>query len=77
LTRIQEIMESDVTIVTDEQRLRPWKSEVFRLVGDDSFIGSATGWHPEHTLEEGLRETVTWFRNPENLKKYKADIYNL
>jgi NAD dependent epimerase/dehydratase len=75
--RIQDIMQSDVTSITEEQRLRPEKSEVFRLIGDDSLIYSMTGWRPDYSLEQGLRKTVNWFMNPENLKKYKAEIYNL
>jgi len=66
-----------VTIKQEEQRLRPENSEVFRLFGDNSKLFEYTGWKPETTLEEGLRETIEWFKQPENLKQYKADIYNI
>lgn len=77
LDTIKNIMESDVVFVTDEQRLRPEKSEVFRLWGDNTLITSLTGWKPEYDINTGLKETINWFLNPENLKKYKANIYNV
>lgn len=76
LETIARIMESDVRYVTDAERLRPASSEVFRLCGDNSLIMSLTDWRPRHTLEEGLRQTIEWFTKPENLAKYKSDIYN-
>jgi NAD dependent epimerase/dehydratase len=77
LNLIKEIMQSDVKFITDEQRLRPSNSEVFRLWGDNSLICSLTTWKPEYTIVQGLKETVEWFMKGENLKKYKAGIYNL
>jgi NAD dependent epimerase/dehydratase len=65
------------SIVSDNQRLRPEKSEVFRLFGSNEKIKKYTGWDQQFTLEKGLEETITWFRNPENLKMYKANIYNV
>lgn len=76
LETIARIMDSDVRYVTDAERLRPASSEVFRLCGDNSLITSLTDWRPRHTLEEGLRQTIEWFTKPENLAKYKSDIYN-
>ena len=76
LETIARIMNSDVRYVVDPQRLRPSKSEVFRWCGDNRKIQSLTGWHPQVTLEEGLRRTIEWFLNPANLAKYKAGIYN-
>ena len=64
-------------IITDDIRLRPEKSEVFRLFGSNEKLKSFTHWQQNHTLEEGLKETITWFRNSENLKSYKSDIYNV
>jgi len=64
-------------IVQDESRLRPEKSEVFRLFGDNSKILEHTNWQVEHTLEQGLQETINWFSNPDNLRQYKAGIYNV
>lgn len=48
---IKKIMQSDVNFITDEQRLRPKDSEVFRLLGNNSLIKSLTGWQPEYTIE--------------------------
>ncbi len=64
-------------IVADDQRLRPDASEVFRLIGDNKKITSLTAWRPEHNIESGLKKTVTWFEQPQNLSRYKAWLYNL
>ena len=77
LNLIKKIMNSDVEFVQDKQRLRPKNSEVNRLWCDNSKIKKLTGFTPEYSIERGLEETVKWFSNPENLKKYKADIYNV
>lgn len=77
LNLIKEIMNSDVTFITDEQRLRPGNSEVFRLWGDNSLIKKLTGWQPEVSIREGLEETVKWFIRPDNLARYKTWIYNI
>ena len=77
LNLIKTIMASDVEFLVDEQRLRPDKSEVNRLWCDNAKIKALTGFTPQVTLEQGLRRTVDWFSQPENLKKYKADIYNV
>ena len=77
LNLIKSIMGSDVEFITDEQRIRPEKSEVFRLWGDNRLIKELTGWQPKYSIEMGLRETVEWFVKSENLKKYKTNIYNL
>lgn len=62
-------------IVTEEERLRPEKSEVNRLLGSNEKIKRLTNWRPKYTLEEGLAETIAWMK--ENLDKYKVDIYNI
>lgn len=67
----------DAVIVSDEKRIRPEKSEVERLFGASSLIAELTGWKPAFTFEEGISETIEWFRKKENLVTYKADIYNL
>jgi len=77
LNLIKEIMQSDVVFKTDEQRIRPEKSEVFRLWCDNTKIHDLTGFKPIYTIKEGLEETVEWFSNPQNLAKYKAGIYNV
>ncbi|MCQ8118241.1 NAD-dependent 4,6-dehydratase LegB [Methylomonas rosea] len=77
LNMIKSIMGSDVEFLVDEQRLRPEKSEVNRLWCDNSKIKQLTDFAPQVSLEEGLRRTVAWFGNADNLKRYKADIYNV
>lgn len=64
-------------IIMDEQRLRPEKSEVFRLFGSNSKIKENTNWKNRFTLTEGISQTISWFRKPENLARYKFDIYNI
>jgi NAD dependent epimerase/dehydratase len=77
LNLIKELMRSDVRFITDEQRLRPEKSEVFRLWCDNTLINELTGFTPQVDIREGLARTIAWFSDSENLKKYKADIYNV
>jgi NAD dependent epimerase/dehydratase len=64
-------------ILTEESRLRPEKSEVFRLIGDNSLIRSLSTWYPEYDMRQGIAETVAWFREPTNLARYKAWLYNV
>lgn len=64
-------------IVSDQQRLRPAKSEVFRLFGSHQKLKEATGWQPQYSLRHGLQETIEWFRQPANSNLYKPDIYNI
>lgn len=76
LKLIAELMGADVKYVVDPERLRPSKSEVFRLCGDNTKIESLTDWRPQVTIREGLRRTIEWFTDPANLARYKSDIYN-
>ena len=62
-------------IVCEEERLRPEKSEVNRLLGDSTKMRALTGWKPEYTFEHGLAETVAWIRD--NLNTYKVGQYIL
>lgn len=64
-------------IVRDEQRLRPVKSEVERLWGDNQKILNLTDWKQKHSFSEGLERTIDWFRHPENLVRYKPNLYNI
>ena len=77
LLLIKELMESDVEFVTDDQRIRPEKSEVFRLWCDNSRICELTGFEPRFDIRQGLKHTIEWMIRPENLAKYKAHIYNV
>ena len=74
---IGAIMERPIHPVEDERRLRPDASEVMRLVSDPSALREATGWTAAHSLEDGLRETVAWFADPENLARYRWQDYNV
>jgi NAD dependent epimerase/dehydratase len=67
----------EAKIVADKQRLRPEKSEVFRLYGSNAKIKELTNWRQKYDLKTGLAETIAWFSNKENLKQYKSNIYNL
>jgi NAD dependent epimerase/dehydratase len=74
---IKKIMKSDVKFFVDQNRVRPEKSEVQRLWCNNEKILKYTGFKPRYSLEEGLTETVNWFVDPLNLKKYKTTIYNV
>lgn len=76
LQLIADLMGANVQWVQDEQRLRPSKSEVFRLLGDNTKIKQLTDWQPAYSLRDGLAETIKWFSDPSNLAKYKSGIYN-
>ncbi len=71
------IINPKAVIVQDKERLRPEKSEVFRLFGDNTKIRQFTNWTPEYSLQNGLEETIKWFSTKENLKSYKSNIYNV
>ncbi len=77
LNLIKKIMKSDVEFIVDEQRIRPEKSEVNRLWCDNSKICQLTQFSPSYNIEQGLRKTIEWFSDTDNLKKYKHDIYNV
>jgi dTDP-glucose 4,6-dehydratase len=78
---IAEVMQQDVEIETDSERLRPERSEVERLWADNSKAKDLLGWRPEYGGEDGFRRglarTVEWFTRPENLRTYKSDLYNI
>ena len=74
---IKELMSSDVTLIDDEQRKRPKKSEVFRLWCDNQKINKLVGYKPQVNIKDGLKKTIDWIIKPENLKIYKSEIYNV
>lgn len=74
---LMELTGTDAEIVSEDIRKRPEESEVERLVCDNSLIKEITGWTPETALREGLLNTIEWFKDKENLKRYKDDIYNI
>jgi NDP-hexose 4,6-dehydratase len=74
---VGEVMGVDLEAVVDPQRLRPSRSEVMELVCDSTKLEKLTGWQPTYTLEEGLNETAAWFSDPENLRRYKTNVYGI
>lgn len=78
---IARLMGREVEFVSDEQRLRPTASEVERLCADNRRVHELTGWAPDFAglpgLKRGLSETIAWFREPANLRRYKAGLYNI
>jgi NAD dependent epimerase/dehydratase len=70
-----KIINPEAKIICAEERLRPEKSEVNRLLGCNKKLKSLTAWQQKYSFEEGLKKTVDWMRN--NLNKYKTDIYNV
>jgi|TARA_Y100000294_G_scaffold23710_1_gene20178 NAD dependent epimerase/dehydratase len=75
--QIIDIMGVDVSVISDENRVRPENSEVERLVCDSGLLRQLTRWKPEITIKEGLVKTIEWFKDENNLKKYKSGIYNI
>lgn len=78
---IAQVMGKEIEIETDDQRIRPEKSEVERLWADNTKAKALFDWNPKYSgnngFRRGLEETVEWFLNPNHLKQYKADFYNL
>ena len=77
LNMIKELMNSKVKFIVDEQRIRPKKSEVFRLWCDNSKIEKLTGFKPEIDIRQGLQRTIDWITQPQYLESYKSEIYNV
>jgi NAD dependent epimerase/dehydratase len=74
---ISNLMESKVEILKDEDRIRPAKSEVNRLLCDNNLLYELTGFKPRINIEDGLKETISWLSQEENLRRYKFDLYNV
>ena len=76
---IADIMNANITIETDDVRLRPAKSEVERLWADNTKAFELCGWKPEYSGKDGFRrgleQTITWFNNADNLSQYKSNEY--
>ncbi|MBF0299759.1 MAG: SDR family NAD(P)-dependent oxidoreductase [Oligoflexia bacterium] len=64
-------------IKVDDKRLRPTNSEVYRLLGSNEKLKKLTRWQPTFSIQEGIKESIEWFRKEENLQRYKGNIYNL
>lgn len=72
-----DLINPNAGIAQDDDRLRPAKSEVFRLYGSNEKLKQHTAWTQQYTFKDALAETIEWFKQPENLKQYKANIYNV
>jgi NAD dependent epimerase/dehydratase len=75
--KLIELTGVSATIVTDEERLRPGKSEVERLLASNELVRELTGWVPQVSLSDGLQRTVEWFSEESNRSRYKWDSYNV
>lgn len=75
--KLIDIINPKAKIISDAIRLRPEKSEVERLLGSAEKIKSMTNWQPLFNLDEGIIQTIEWFSKSENIKNYKAAIYNV
>ena len=74
---IINLINPNAKIISDADRIRPEKSEVQRLYGCNKKIRKLTNWNPNFSFEQGIEETIRWFKNNENLKNYKSQIYNI
>ncbi len=74
---IQTLMQKEVRVVSDPERVRPERSEVMRLVSDSTKLRSATGWEAKHSLEMGLKSTIEWFTHPDRISVARAQRYGV
>jgi len=77
LDLIKNLMGSDVNFITDNERMRPEKSEVYRLWCDNTKIKKLTDYYPRVDIKEGLQKTINWITKQENLKQYKTHLFNV
>ena len=75
--KLISIINPAAMILQANERIRPAKSEVFRLYGSKEKITNHTGWKQQYNLDEGLKETIDWFSKEEDLRGYKTSIYNI
>lgn len=75
--KLISIINPSSKIFEEEKRLRPKNSEVERLLGSNEKIKKLTNWEQKYNLDKGLLETIAWFKDSNNSKGYKADIYNV
>ena len=72
---IARLMNKKIVLKEDKERIRPDESEVERLLCDNRKIVKSTGWTPQFSLEQGLEETIAWFKEAQRL--YNSEIYNV
>ena len=73
--RVAGLLNKDIRVITEEERIRPEKSEVKKLICDNAKAKQLMDWNPEYSLEEGLIETVEFIKK--NFARYKTEIYNI
>ena len=73
--QIIDIVNPNAKIICEDERIRPEKSEVLKLICDNCLIQKITGWQPQYTLEEGLIPTIEWMK--QHISDYKAGIYTI
>ena len=74
---ISKLIDKEVDIIATDKRIRPKKSEVERLVCDNSKLKKFTLWEPKYSLETGLNEVIEWMKKPNNFSKYKPELYTV
>jgi len=78
---IQLKLGKKLNVEIEKKRLRPKKSEVTQLVSSNIKAKKILGWKPKFSnlngFKRGLENTITWFKNPENIKYYKSNMYNV
>lgn len=72
---ILTLLDVEAEIVVEEQRIRPETSEVMHLLADTTLAKRLFGWESKYSLEEGLKETIEWYRK--NLPRFKVGSYPL
>jgi len=78
---IAKLMDAEIEIVCEAERIRPKNSEVERLLSSNAMARERMQWSPALAgidgFRQGLAKTIEWFRQPAKLSCYKTDIYNL
>jgi len=77
ILKIAKILKVELIPVVEKQRVRPQKSEVFRLKCDNKKIKKMTNWKPKYQLDEGLKKLIEWLKKDNNIKNYKPNSYNI
>ena len=75
--KIISLINPEAVVISEEERTRPEKSEVERLLGDNTKILQHTNWKQKYSIDEGLKKTIEWFKMKDNLLHYKSGIYNV
>jgi NAD dependent epimerase/dehydratase len=76
-TKLINSINPEAKLFLADERMRPEKSEVERLLGSCEKLKSLTDWKQAHSLDDGLGQTIEWFKVKSNLVRYKTDVYNI